>query len=66
MTEPVCCVRCGKTLLKNDIGLTRKMVNRGATEFYCISCLSDHFQIPEVTLHEKIKEFKEMGCTLFE
>ena len=65
MTEPVRCVRCGAALTKDDIGLTRKLINRGATEFCCLSCLARHFELTEEILREKIKEFKAMGCTLF-
>ena len=46
--------------------MTRKMVNRGAREFYCLSCLADHFQVTEEILRHKIAEFKSMGCTLFD
>ncbi len=46
--------------------MTRKMVNRGATEFFCLSCLAEHFRIPEEALRQKIAEFRAMGCTLFE
>ena len=66
MAEPVRCVRCGAVLGKDDIALTRKMVNRGAEEFFCISCLAGHFELTEEILREKIKEFKAMGCTLFQ
>jgi len=45
--------------------MTRKMVNRGAKEFYCLACLAEHFELTEDILREKIKEFKAMGCTLF-
>ena len=65
MAEPVRCVRCGAVLEKDDIALTRKMVNRGAESFYCISCLAGHFELTEEILRNKIKEFKAMGCTLF-
>ena len=66
MAEPVRCVRCGAVLVKDDIALTRKLVNRGAEEFFCLSCLADHFQLTEDILRKKIDEFKAMGCTLFE
>lgn len=59
------CVRCGAVLTKDDIALTRKMVNRGADRFYCVPCLADHFQLTEEVLREKIREFRAMGCTLF-
>ena len=66
MADPVRCIRCGAVLGKDDVALTRKMVNRGAEKFYCISCLADHFELTEEVLLEKIREFKAMGCTLFE
>ncbi len=65
MTEPVRCARCGAVLQKDDIALTRKMINRGADRFLCVSCLADHFELTEAVLREKIREFKAMGCTLF-
>ena len=65
MTETVRCARCGAVLQKDDIALTRKMINRGADRFLCVSCLADHFELTEAVLREKIREFKAMGCTLF-
>ena len=65
MNESVRCFRCGAVLTGDDIGLTRKMVNRGAEVFFCVSCLADHFQLSEEILRIKITEFKAMGCTLF-
>ena len=66
MAEPVRCVRCGAPLVKDDIAMTRKMINRGAESFFCLSCLADHFELTEDILREKIREFKAMGCTLFQ
>ena len=66
MTEPLRCVRCGAPLVKDDIAMTRKMINRGAETFYCLPCLADHFELTEDILREKIKEFRAMGCTLFQ
>ena len=66
MAEPVRCVRCGAPLVKDDIAMTRKMINRGAESFYCLPCLADHFELTEDILREKIKEFRAMGCTLFQ
>jgi hypothetical protein len=59
------CVRCGAFLTKDETALTRKLINRGATEFFCLSCLAGHFQLSEEILRKKIEEFKAMGCTLF-
>ncbi len=66
MTEPLRCVRCGAPLMKDDVAMTRKMINRGTETFYCLSCLADHFELTEDILREKIKEFRAMGCTLFQ
>ena len=66
MTEPLRCVRCGAPLMKDDVAMTRKMINRGAEIFYCLPCLADHFELTEDILREKIKEFRAMGCTLFQ
>lgn len=65
MSDSVRCVRCGAVLGKDDIALTRKMVNRGAESFFCVSCLADHFELTVEILREKIRDFKAMGCTLF-
>ena len=66
MAEQDKCVRCGTLLTKDETALTRKLINRGATEFFCLSCLADHFQLSEDILRKKIDEFKAMGCTLFD
>lgn len=59
------CLKCGKVLTHDEIGLHKKLCNRGATEFMCIKCLSEHFEVSEDLLKEKIQQFKKMGCTLF-
>ena len=60
------CRGCGRALTKDEIALTRKMINRGATEYFCLSCLAAHFLVTEDVLREKIIQFREMGCTLFD
>ena len=59
------CLKCSRPLSPDEIALTKKMINRGATRYFCLSCLSDHFEVPEEALRRKIQEFREMGCTLF-
>lgn len=59
------CKKCGKELTHNEIGLHKKLVNRGSKEFLCIECLGEYFDISVESLREKIKVFKEHGCTLF-
>lgn len=60
------CMCCGKELRRDEIALHRKLYNRAATRFLCISCSSQYLQVSEELLVEKMTEFKEMGCTLFE
>ncbi len=59
------CKKCGKELSGNDIGLTKKLINRGSTEFLCINCIAEKFDCSKELLEEKITQFKESGCTLF-
>lgn len=59
------CIKCGKKLTFDEIGLHKKMVNRGATEYMCITCISQHFKISEENLRDKIEYFRRTGCTLF-
>lgn len=59
------CIKCGRELCGNDIGLTKKLINRGATDFFCIDCLAEKFNCSRELLEEKIKQFKSSGCTLF-
>lgn len=59
------CYHCGRTLEADEIALTKKMINRGAKNYLCLSCLAVHFCVSEEVLLDKIREFREMGCTLF-
>ena len=59
------CKQCARELTSDEIGLTRKMINRGATEFMCLTCLSGFFNCEESLLERKIEEFRKMGCSLF-
>jgi len=59
------CVACGAPLEPDEIALTKKMINRGAREFFCLPCLAAHFDVPQEALRQKIIQFREMGCTLF-
>lgn len=59
------CVACGAPVTADEIGLTKKLINRGTTEFYCIRCLSGRFRVREENLREMIIRFRKQGCTLF-
>ena len=63
---PETCQRCGAPLTRDEIGLTKKLINRGCTEFLCYECLAKHFRVSVDLLKAKVEQFREMGCTLFQ
>jgi len=60
------CLTCGRALTRDEIGLSKKLINRGATEYKCIACLSAYYQVSEQRLHELIEQYRAQGCVLFE
>ena len=60
------CVKCGTELGSDDIGASKKLINRGMTEgFLCTHCLAERFGVTEARVREKIEEWRESGCLLF-
>lgn len=59
------CKSCGRDLLPDEIGLYKRIVNRGATEYLCMTCLAEKFECSEELLKRKIEHFRNMGCLLF-
>lgn len=61
------CIGCGKLYLdKNTIGINKKMLGEKIKNFYCMDCLANYLDTTVEKLIEKIEEFKDEGCTLFE
>lgn len=61
------CYVCGKEALsKNEIGLTKKLLDKKANRFYCLNCLADYLEVDAAFLLAKVEEFQEQGCRLFE
>lgn len=60
------CAKCGALLTRDETGLHRKLFNRAADSFLCLSCSAAYFGVTTALLEQKIRQFKEMGCTLFE
>lgn len=61
------CVACyKKNLDKNTIGINKKLLGTDMIHFYCMDCLADYLNTTVEELLEKIEEFKEDGCKLFE
>lgn len=59
------CAGCGRALTADEVGLTKKLINRGTDTFYCVTCLSAMFKVGEPLLYEKIEQFRAQGCMLF-
>lgn len=59
------CFHCGRELTPDEIAIYKRMVNRGAEDFLCITCFAEKFNVSEELIREKIVHFKQMGCTLF-
>lgn len=61
------CVSCGKeTLEKNEIGINIKLLGEQTEAFYCMNCLAEYLGVSEEDIFDKIEEFKEQGCKLFD
>lgn len=59
------CVKCGKSLMKDEIALNKKMLGKNTKQHLCLDCLSEYLNTDQEILLEKIEQFKEEGCTLF-
>lgn len=66
MNKPENCKKCGRLLTQDEIALHKKLYNRAAASFFCISCSAEYLNITVELLEQKICQFKEMGCTLFD
>ena len=61
------CVICGKSDLEKDvIGINKKLLGTDITNYYCMECLAEYLGCTVEELLDKIEEFKDEGCTLFE
>ncbi|MGN0794235.1 MAG: hypothetical protein ACI4MG_07175 [Aristaeellaceae bacterium] len=60
------CMACGKPVTRDEMAMTRKLINRGADRFLCIPCLARRFEASEQELLERMQDYKAMGCTLFD
>ena len=61
------CYICGKKdISKNEIGLTAKLMGQKFKKSYCLFCLAEQLEVTEEELLDKIEEFINEGCKLFE
>jgi len=66
MAKRVKCCVCEAILNKNEIGLNKKLIGERAGKKLCLDCLAVHLDTTAEDLLEKIEDFKNEGCTLFE
>lgn len=59
------CRECNANISGDELGLNFKLIDRNATDFLCIKCMSAHFSCGEDALKSKIRYYKEIGCKLF-
>jgi hypothetical protein len=60
-----CCRECGAALSRDEVGLTKKLLDANAKEFFCYGCLAEYLEVEEEFLRAKVEEFRDEGCTLF-
>ena len=61
------CISCGKTeLSRNEIGINKKLLGDDISGFYCLDCFAEFLDVTPQDILDKIEEFKEEGCKLFE
>lgn len=59
------CKQCSKLLKSDEAAIYRRLIYRDAEEFLCIDCLAKELGVTPEVIEEKIRYFKEIGCTLF-
>lgn len=59
------CCECDKTLDKDEVGISKKLLGGDNRELFCLDCLAEYLDVTTDDLLEKIEQFKEEGCTLF-
>ena len=60
------CKQCAQRLTRDEVAVTKKLINRGATEFMCAKCLADYYNVDESAVRERMEYFRSTGCTLFD
>ena len=65
--KQVVCKSCYKTsLVKDEIGLCKKLLGDDGDGYLCMDCLAAYLDCTVEDLLDKIEEFKDEGCELFQ
>lgn len=60
------CMTCDARLTSDEKAIYMKLVNRTATEFLCLDCLSRKLGCDRMALEKRIRYYRESGnCVLF-
>jgi hypothetical protein len=73
LKRPVCtgglpetrCADCAAPLKRDEIAISRRLIGRGITRYFCIPCLARRLRVDEAVIEAKIREYRAMGCALF-
>ena len=65
--KPVTCAWCDVPITEKDvIGINRKLIAENTHVFYCLPCFAEYCCCTVEDLEERIAQFKEEGCKLFQ
>lgn len=59
------CEKCKEEISNDEVAMTKKLINRGTSRYFCFTCLAEAFEVTETDIRQKALYFKENGCTLF-
>lgn len=64
--KSITCISCGKeNLTRDEIGINIKLLGDRVESYYCLECLAEYLNVTTQDILDKIEEFKEDGCKLF-
>ena len=59
------CKDCGKSLSKDEVGLSQKLLGVRTENYFCVECFAKRYDCDADYLRDMIEEWKAQGCTLF-
>ena len=59
------CFGCGGMADKDAVGISKKLLGKDISKFFCLSCLAENIGVSVEDLIAKIEECKQEGCELF-
>ena len=63
----ITCIAWGKEkLTRNEVGINKKLLGENVEHYYCMDCLAEYLDVTTQDIIDKIEEFKDEGCKLFE